>query len=72
MSKPITNDWTPEALEAERQRRKKYVRETGRCPDGGGIIKLRPEADVPPGRLACGFQCDCFGFSPDIPLEDQI
>lgn len=68
----IASGWTPEKLEAERQERKKYVRETGRCPDGGGKIRLRSEADVAPGRLSCGFQCDCFGFSPNIPLEDQI
>jgi hypothetical protein len=62
----------PDEHEAHRRELKKYVRETGRCPEGGGIIKLRPEADVPEGRLACGFQCDCFGFDPNTPLEDQV
>lgn len=66
-------EWTPEALAAEKASRVAYIKETGRCPDGGGILKLdRPEADVPPGRLSCGFQCDCFGFDPNKSFEEQV
>ena len=70
---PEGREWTPEEIAKEKAKRVEYIKTTGRCPEGGGKLKLdRPEADAPPGRLTCGFQCDCFGFDPNKPFEEQV
>ena len=58
------------AVRIEIARRENCLRQ-GICPDSGDRLVLdNPYSEAPYGRLSCEM-CDCFGYDPKRPLEEQ-